>query len=531
MINWIQKIFFPSKIQRKQSTPDELVPEEGTEKVLNGDIQSIHAEMNKAFGKSADFKAGELKIGGKRGFAFYLDSMTDSKGINEIITKTLSDPTAKQYRINNEEELKGFCREFFSASAYQIISYQHELVWQLLSGSAVIVVEGIEGAVSIDLKTSEHRSIVEPSTQTVVRGPKDGFVESIMVNVSLIRRRIKNPHLQFEAFQIGKDTRTTVYVAYIDNIVNLGIRNEVIKRIKSIEANAIFESGNIEEFIADKTWTPFPLAYNTERPDSIAGHLLEGKVAILVDGSPFVLSVPVTIVDFFEISEDYYEPFMMGSFVRFIRYLSFLIALVTPAFYVAVITYHHELIPTQLLLGIIAQREGVPFPALVEVLLMEITFEILREAGVRMPRAVGQTVSIVGALVIGQAAVEAGIVSASMVIVVAVTAIANFVSPVYSFASASRLLRFIMILLSAGFGLYGVLIGLVAMVAHLSSLRSFGVPYLAPVAPFVWEDQNDVFIRFPIWGMKKRPRYLDTQAPIKQPGSKSPTPPPEGDGS
>ena len=529
MFKWIKKIFFPLRIQKKQSTPDELIPEGGTKKILNQDIQHIRTEMKKVLGRSADYKEGEWQIGEKKGFFLYLDSMTDSKEIKDVITKTLSDSSAKQFQVRDKEDLKNFCREFFTASTYQMVSYEHELVWQILNGSIVLVLEGIEEAIAIDLKTSESRSIAEPTTQTVVRGPKDGFVESIMVNVSLIRRRIKNPHLKFESFHIGKDTRTTVYVAYIDNIVNLGIRDEVIKRIKDIKASAIFESGNIEEYIADKSFTPFPLAYNTERPDLVAWHLLEGKVAIILDGSPFVLTVPVTIVDFFESSEDYYESFMIGSFVRLIRYLSFLVALIMPSFYLAVTSYHHELIPTKLLLGIIAQREGVPFPAVVEVILMEITLEILREAGVRMPRAVGQTVSIVGALVIGQSAVEAGIVSSIMVIIVAVTAIANFVSPVYSFASASRVLRFIMILLSASFGLYGVLIGLIALVAHLSSLRSFGVPYLAPVAPFVWEDQNDVFIRFPIWGMKKRPRYLDTQAPIKQSDAKSPTPPPEGD--
>lgn len=528
IFKWIKKTFFPSKINKQITTPEELVPE-GTEKILNRDLPQIRTEMRRVFEHSADFKEGELQIGGRKSAAFYLESMTESKQIKQVITQVLKDAAAKQYRVSNEKDLKNFCGEFFPASGYQFVTYEHELVSQILNGSVILVLDGIEAAVAINVKTSENRGIVEPSTQTVVRGPKDGFVESLMTNVSLIRRRVKNPHLKFESFEIGKDTRTTVYVAYIDNIVNPGIRNEVIRRIKNIKTSAIFESGNIEEYIADKSFTPFPTAYNTERPDSVAGHLLEGKVAILVDGSPFVLTVPVAIVDFFEISEDYYQPFMMGSFVRLIRYLSFFVALVTPSVYVAIITYHHELIPTPLLLGVMAQREGVPFPALVEVLLMEITFEILREAGVRMPRAVGQTVSIVGALVIGQAAVEAGIVSSIMVIVVAITAIANFVSPTYSFATASRLLRFILIFLSAVFGLYGLLVGLIAMVAHLSSLRSFGVPYLAPVAPFVWEDQNDVFIRFPIWAMKKRPRYLDTQAPIKQPASKSPSPPPEGD--
>lgn len=266
----------------------------------------------------------------------------------------------------------------------------------------------------------------------------------------------------------------------------------------------------------------------------MAAHLLEGKAAILLDGSPFVLVAPTVMIDFFQSPEDYYQPYYMGSFIRMVRYLSFFIALMLPAFYLSIITYHHELLPTQLLISLAAQREGVPFPAVVEVMMMEITFEIIREAGIRMPRAVGQAVSIVGALVIGQAAVEAGIVSNTLVIVVALTDLSSFASPVYALAVAVRILRFILILLAAVFGLYGMVLGLIIMVAHLASLRSFGVPYLAPVAPLIVEDLEDVFVRFPIWAMKWRPGYLNPEAPLRQPESKSPTPlPPDkgGDGS
>jgi spore germination protein KA len=224
-------------------------------------------------------------------------------------------------------------------------------------------------------------------------------------------------------------------------------------------------------------------------------------------------------------AEDNYQNYVMSSFVRMIRYLSFMIGLLMPSAYVGVLTFHHELLPTTLLLSVIAQREDVPFPAVVEVFIMEITFEILREAGVRMPRAVGQTVSIVGALVIGQAAAEAGIISNIMVIIVAITAIANFVFPNYSFANASRLIRFILIIVASILGLYGVLLVLVFMVAHLSSLRSFGVPYLAPVAPFIVEDQKDVFVRLPIWSMNKRPAYLSPNISKKQKAQGSPSPP------
>ena len=295
--------------------------------------------------------------------------------------------------------------------------------------------------------------------------------------------------------------------------------------LNKINVSAIFESANIEELIADKTLTVFPLALNTERPDTVAGNVMEGKIGIIVDGTPFVLLVPAVFTDFFVSSEDYYHNFFVSSFIRILRYVSFMIVLIIPGAYVGLLTYDQEMIPTNLLISIIAQREGVPFPAVVEVFIMEFTFEILREAGIRMPRAVGQTVSIVGALVVGQAAAQAGLISNIMVIIVAITATANFVAPVYSLATATRMLRFVLIIISAFFGLYGVLLGLIVMVAHLASLRSFGVPYLSPVAPFNVKDQKDQLIIFPYWSMNRRPSYLRSPQPEKQNKTVSPSPP------
>jgi spore germination protein KA len=300
---------------------------------------------------------------------------------------------------------------------------------------------------------------------------------------------------------------------------------EARSRLKAIDIHSVLDSGNIEEAITDTSFTPFPLIFNTERPDVVASGILEGKIGIIVDGSPFVLIIPAVLTDFFQSSEDYYQPFLMSSFIRIIRYVSFMVALILPSLYVGVTTYHQELLPTDLLISIQAQREGVPFPAVIEILIMELTFEILREAGVRMPRAVGQTVSIVGALVIGQAAVEAGLVSNVLVIVVSFTAIASFVSPIYNFSISTRLLRFILIFFASVAGLYGIILFLIFMVAHLVSLRSFGVPYLTPIAPLIVEDQQDVFVRFPIWSNRTRPTYLKTKQEIKMNEIKKPAPP------
>lgn len=525
----LRKWFSPKKkyTHPNQTTQSELIPNEET-KALSTRLDQNQSELERIFGKTMDLQLERIHIGNQEGIICYLQSMTDAKLISDKIMHPLSTVSLRNRPVTNKKELEDLRKDIFSGLVYKLCPFEHEVVWHILSGYAVLIVEGISEALAIQIEGIETRSISEPSTQTIIRGPKDACTESISTNISLIRRRIKNPNLRFESYTIGKDTRTSVSISYVEGIANEKIVQEVRNRITKIKIHAIFDSGNVEELIADKTMTPFPTIYPTERPDSIASNLIEGKVAILVDGSPFVLVVPVVLTNFFTVSEDYTKPFLMSSFIRLIRYLSFMISLLLPSLWLALITYHFELIPTPLLTSIVAQRETVPFPALVELLMMDITFEVLREAGTRMPRAVGQTVSIVGALVIGQAAVEAGIVSHMMVIVVAVTAMASFVSPVYTFANSTRLLRFALTLLAGVLGLYGVLLGLCTIVAHLVSLRSFGVPYLAPMAPFIVEDQKDVLVRLPFWWMKKRPLFMNSEAPVNHPEPTSPSPPQKG---
>lgn len=513
-----------SRVLKKLGSNNYGIEEKEKEKRL--DLKDLRQSMIQSFGHSSDFKVVEGKVRNREGIIFYLESMIDSKMMIETTSQFFSRAGEEKIWVDSIEDLDHFCKEAFGGSGCQIHSSLDEMILAMIDGAVVVAISGFDHSISVNMGNNEKRSITEPSTQTVIRGPKDGFIESVLTNISLIRRRIKNPKLRFERFIIGTDTRTSVYMGYVHGIANEAIIQEVRNRLEKINVSAVFESGNIEELISDKTFTLFPLALNTERPDTVASNLMDGKIVIMVDGSPFSLLVPAVFVNFFEISEDYYQPFFLGTFLRFIRYLSFMIALITPSVYVGILTFHHELLPTTLLLSIIAQREGVPFPAVVEVLLMEITFEILREAGVRMPKAVGQMVSIVGALVIGQAAAEAGIISNIMIIIVAITAIANFVSPTYSFAAASRLLRFLLILAASVLGLYGVLIVLIFMVAHLCSLRSFGVPYLSPVAPFILGDQKDVFVRFPFWAMKNRPKYLRAESEIKLGPDSEPSPPP-----
>ncbi len=521
-------LFYRRKNKDKGNvTGEEFFQEERLSKQYFRNHEQNKQQIDQLFNKNFDFKMESIKLGDKDACVCYLETLLNK---DDLTDKVLS---AAQYTaIDGTNRNMDTIRDtYFPTLSYEYADNFHRVVWHILNGYAVIMIDGEEKALSLQIGNIEHRAIAEPSTQTIIRGPKEAFIESIETNISMVRRRIKNPFLTFESFHVGRDTKTTVAIGYIGDIMNEDILDEVRMRIQKIDIGGVLDSGNIEEFITDKTFTPFPLIFNTERPDTICGDLMEGKAAIFVDGSPFVLTVPSILTDFFQSSEDYYQPFLMSSFVRMIRYISFMIALVLPSLYVALSTFHQELLPTLLLLSIQAQREGVPFPAVIEIFVMELTFEIMREAGVRMPRAVGQTVSIVGALVIGQAAVEAGLVSNVLVIIVAFTAIASFVTPIYNFSISTRLLRFVLILFAAIFGLYGVLLFLVAMVIHLASLRSFSVPYLAGVAPFTIENQDDIFVRIPAWANRKRPTYLFAKAPIREKGNESPSPPPAKGGS
>ncbi len=489
------------------STDKELYSQEETSEPLLKSLKDNDDIIQKEFSLSIDFHYSTLIVGKRDAIAYYFDTLISKERLTEEIFEPLVAAEGSD-TVLQSGNLEEFRKEFFASVPYKFAENYHQIFWKLLNGYAVIVIDGIEKALCINLGSIEKRSVSEPSTQTIIRGPKDSFTETMNTNISLIRRRIRNPNLCFEQYRVGQDTKTAVVVGYIKNITNDDLVKEVKSRIEKVNVVGLFDSGNIEEFLTDKSLTPFPLTFNTERPDNIAANLIEGKVAVLVDGSPFALSVPTVFTDFFISTEDYYQPFFMASFIRLIRYVSFMVSLLLPSLYVAISTYHHELIPTSLLISVQAQREGVPFPAVIEILLMELTFEVLREAGVRMPRAVGQTVSIVGALVIGQAAVEAGLVSSVLIIIVALTAIASFVSPIYNFSIATRILRFAFILMGALIGLYGVLLLVVIMVIHLTGLRSYGVPYLAPVAPLLLEDQKDVFVRMPVWDNITRPSYL-----------------------
>jgi len=456
----------------------------------------------------------EMQLGkrpNEAGALLFLETMCEKREIEQTLLAVLSfDQT-----LDTDGREHGGNGDFVGSHPLvpeRKIRSPEEAVQGLLEGCALRIVSDDDGVVReatlYRTGTPAHRTVSTPSTEVTVRGPNESFVESLVLNMSLIRKRIKHPGLRIERMTLGSVTRTNVVMIFLEPVANPDIIAECRRRLQNIRTDGVLDSAYVEEWIQDSVSTPFATLLNTERPDVVASHLLEGSVAVLVDGSPIALVGPYTFYQFFTSPEDYYQRADIATVLRWLRMLAFLLAIFVPPFYISVISYHQELIPNPLLINIAAQREGVPFPSFVETIVMLVTFEVLREAGLRMPRAVGQAVSIVGALVLGESAVQAGLVSPIMIIVVALTAIANFVSPSYSFGISQRILQFMFMTLAAFLGLFGVLCGTLFLLVHLVSLKSFGVPYFSPMAPVFWSDLKDIWVRAPHPWMTRYPAML-----------------------
>lgn len=505
---------------------------------FDGDIQDISrdplkdkleaniAHVRRTTGDSPDVVVRRFFIGRPAVFeaaALFVEGLADDVNVYDYVMEPLLQADVPP-DTSGQEMLELIENSLVAVCSVKRVSDWRELFSGLMEGSTLLMLDGVPYALKIGTQGGKFRSIEEPTSQLAVRGPREGFNESLRMNTAMVRRYIRNPFLWQEAMVIGEATQTRVAIMYIHGIANDKVVEELRRRLRRIKADSILESGYVEQFIEDKTFTLFPTVYHTERPDIVAANLLEGRVAIFVDGSPFVLVVPALFIQFFQAVEDYYTRFDIASSLRFLRVLIFLLSLVAPSAYIAATTFHQEMIPSALVLSLAAQREAVPFPAFIEVLVMEIAFEILREAGVRLPRQIGQAISVVGALVIGQAAVEAGIVSTATVIVVSITAIASFATPTVAIATSARIIRFALIIISSMFGFYGLVIGLLFMTLHLCGLRSFGIPYMAPLAPLIPTNAGDTIFRKPIWAWKERPRLISQNNIIRQEPHQRPAP-------
>ncbi|MFZ5944645.1 MAG: spore germination protein [Bacillota bacterium] len=440
----------------------------------------------------------------------YIDGLADPGQISDQIMRalTLEVPLTVSGRVITKAGALEFIKERGLCSPQLKETDQlQDIIHAILSGDTVLLVDGQAMALVNGTRGWEMRSVGETQAEPTARGPRESFVETLRINTALIRRKIKSPNLKIETLRLGKVSDTDVALVYIDGIVDEKLVAEVKSRLERIEVDAILESGYIEELLEDNPWTPFPTIYHTEKPDRAAAMLLEGRVVIMVDGTPTALTIPNLFVEYLQAPDDYYERSIFASAVRLIRFISMIVSLILPSLYIAVLSFHHELLPTPLLLGITAQREVVPFPVFLEVLIVEVAFEILREAGNRLSQSIGPVVSIVAAMVLGLVSVQAGLVTAITVIVVVFTGMASFVFA-YSPGVSFRLLRFFLMVLSGALGLVGLISGAAIIAIHMCTLRSLGVPYLAPLAPTIGADLTDSVYRAPWWAMLSRPRLI-----------------------
>ncbi|MBU8905470.1 spore germination protein [Desertibacillus haloalkaliphilus] len=474
---------------------------------LSDKIEETVKSVNNIIGESSDIVQRDFHIGKKvKATLFFIDGLADDNGIEKKIIKPLMSANLEERSMSDRSKMiDHLMKDEITFVEPSVETTFDDAILPLMSGETLLIIDGVKQFFLFDTRQFTQRAIEEPDSEIVVRGPRDGFNEVLHTNVVLLRRRIRDPNLTVQFGQVGRRAKHDFALLYMKGIANQELIDEVRYRMACIDTDDVAETGSLEQYIEDNVLSPFPQMMRTERPDKIADALLNGKVVVVMDGTPFVVMMPVTFHELFKSPEDNYDRWHIGSLLRMLRYIAAFIAMFLPALYIAMVSYHQGMIPTTLALSIAGSREGVPFPGFVEAFLMEFTIELLREAGVRLPRAVGQTIGIVGGLVIGDAAVRAGIVSPIMVIVVALTAIASFAIPAYNVSITLRILRFAMMIAAAMFGLFGIVIVYILINIHFVGLRSFGSYYASPFAPYYFPGWLDTIIRAPHSIQKKRP--------------------------
>ena len=459
-----------------------------------------------------------------KAFIVLIDGMVDINLVNNHILKPLMLNNSKNITvideiIKNNVKLKKFKKLSLEDSILNTLIPQNsikkqfkfsEIISSINTGNCALFIDSLPFVLDIDVKGFKQRSVSTPNNEVIIKGPQEAFVENIRTNTSMLRRIVNNENLIVENINVGKLTKTKCAICYMKNIANDDLVAEVKYRINNLEIDSLLASGQLEQLIANDNYIGIPDMISTERPDKVSKYLLQGRVAIIVNGCPYSIIIPGLFIDFMSSPEDSNIKPYFANFLRVIRLLSLMITLFLPGIYVAVTNFHQEILPTELLNSILSARQSVPFPVIFEILIMEISFELIREAGVRVPSPVGPTIGIVGALVLGQAAVSANIVSPILIIIVALTGIASFAIPDYSFGFHLRISRFAFIILGYIAGFLGIGIGIFVYISNLCSIKSFGVPYLIPYAPI--EDSNiNGYIIPPIWKQEFRANYLSTK--------------------
>ena len=474
-------------------------------------------QYEQLFAQCSDIKMRKMLLGKEMNVRCMVAYIETSVGNMILEQSTLGKTLNRLCQIPSETVLSCVAQNSLGISDAAPMETIEDAAAGMLAGDAILFVDGYDKALKIPDKGYPNMGVTKTDSEKVIRGSNEGFAESVKVNTALIRKRIRSPRVKVVEKKIGIRSQTNVDLVYVEGLADPGLLKSIEARLDAFEIDGILDSGSIEQLTEEDWLSPFPQFQTTLRPDRAAMSILEGRIVLLVDNSPSALILPTDYNSFIQTSDDYYNRWEIASFTRLLRYAAAFLAMVLPGFYLAVTNFHTQILPTSLLLSFAASRQGVPFPGLVEILLMELSFELLREAGIRLPGAMGNTIGIVGGLIIGQAAVDANIVSAMVVIVVAMTALCSFAIPNEEFATAFRLLKFAFIFLCAFLGFYGFLLGLLFVLIHLSHLESFGIPYMTPFVDAArdMQGERDSLIRPPAWALNRRPIYANPKERIR----------------
>ncbi len=439
-------------------------------------------------------------------------TVSSSDRVNDFVLKFFSNKSIFGSSFKN---FKNAIISNIPAINYKNVRSKDELVEFLFSGFTIVIYDGEVSA--YETRGELDRGINEPSSEPVVRGPKDSFTENYEKNIGLIRKRLKSEYLVLKEVTVGKESKSKVGIMYMSNICEDELKNEVIKTLENINIDGVTDVNNFKSYIDNNNrFTFFPTCLYTEKPDDVCRYLLEGRVIVTMDNSPSILIAPTFFIDFFHNSEDYYHKPFFSSFMRIVRFVSFFIAIVTPALFIAIVTYDQEIIPVSLLINFAEQRNNVPFPVIIEAFLLMFTFELLYEGDARTPVNRGTSLSILGALILGDAAVQAGLISPIMVIVVSVSAISSLIFTYYDIQGSIRFWRYLLMISSALFGIVGFVVGFLILIINLCSVKTFGKPYTLPMLPFLKNEQADAVIRREIKHIKKRPTYITKKNVIRE---------------
>ncbi len=508
-----------SVLEKKEAESErEPEPEDTIDEDVKTSLERMKAVYSIPLNSDIVLREFDITYGCKpvKAFIVFFDGMTDREVINNYILKPLMVDTVMPLKDVADNLEDYIARQLMPHCQLKVEKSYENVIDEINFGGCALFADGLSVSFSADVKGWDHRGIEKPSNEIVIRGPQEAFNEVLRTNSAQVRKRLKDKDLIVEDVIVGKVSKTPCSIMYIRDVVNEKLVAEVRRRLEGIRVDYMLDSGVLEQLIEDSTIYPSPQMISTERPDYVAELLVAGRVAVIVSGSPNVLVVPITFFDLMHSAEDAYIRYPYVNLLRYIRYIAGFLALLLPGLYLAVTNYHHEMIPTDLLLAIEASREKVPFPSIVEILLMEFSFELIREAGIRVPGPIGPTLGIIGALILGQAAVAANIVSPILIIIVAVTGIGSFAIPNYSMAYSIRIMRFAFIFLGVAAGFLGITLGLFMLGIWSTALKSFGVPFMAPLGPRTANGFRNVMFRAPEWKQENRPDYLNAKKDRKQ---------------